>query len=604
MKKALLSVLFLCFTLYVAAQVSVTARVDKTTLTLDDEITLTVEIKGTSGNILMPELPSLPAFNVYSSEVIQNTVNGKRITIFRYLMLPRFVGKATIGSVRFTYNAKTYQTDPITVNIYRSGQGAQRSQPAASNAKAVSNGNYDSAVIKRPVEKADPNLPPLERDLANQAYARGSENYFLIAAVSDSNPYVNQPVTLAVRFYYNSPFYDAPYQKPQVSNIFMEDEGSSQGTQTIGGVLYRYEEQRYQLAAASPGKATIGPASVRYMTGSVPLSALDRLFGGALVSAEETAKSEPITLQVQPLPQTGKPKSFYGAVGTAFSIEAETDHTQVEAGEAVTLSVTVKGTGNVKATSDLELPSMPGFKIYTAQSVSGTAASGNRRQNYKIFKTVLVPTASGIYTIPTIAWSYFDPNTKTYKTLKTEPITLKVVPSSKTNSDVDFGAAVGKIRGVQTLGQDISYLKSIYGPPPSILSKLSTWIALNWVMLGTLVISLLFASIGRKSLAQKRAYTAARSQLKKALSNEAVAAAVSDYLQHKLKISTGSLPLKLILQALHKRGVTPATAESFSLLWQRLDTARFAPGAQDTQNVQATARQALDILKQLEEEAK
>lgn len=604
MKKVCLFVLFSFWAVYAAAQVSITARVDKTALALDDELTLSVEVNGAAGNMLMPQLPSLPAFNVYSREVQQNTINGKTTTFFRYVMLPRFVGKATIGAIRFTYNGKTYTTDPITVNIYRHAQGVQKAQPASSSARVTSSGNYDSAAVKRPVEKADPNLPPLERDLANQAYARGNENYFLIAAVSDETPYVNEAVTLAVRFYYSRPFYDAPYQKPTVSNIFMEDLGSSQGTQSIGGVLYRYEEQRYQLTAASAGKAAIGPASVRYMTGSSPLSALDRLFGGSAVSAEETAQSAPITLQVRAVPADGKPKSFYGAVGSGYTISAQTDRTQVEAGEAVNLTITVQGPGNLKSTADLELPSLDGFKTYPAQSVSDTSFAGGSLKSYKIFKAVLVPAASGVYTIPSVKWSYFNPATASYKTIHTEPITLQVSPSTKTDRGFDFGAAAPTGSGFQALGQDIAYLKTSYAPEDSFLEKISIWHTLNWVMLALLAGSVLFASIGRKSLAQKRAYGVAKNQLKKALSDEAVADAVADYLQQKLKISTGSLPLRSMVASLQQRGITPATAEAFSLLWQRLETARFAPGTPDAQSAQDLARQALDILKLMEGEAK
>ena len=604
MKKVCLFVLFSFWAVYAAAQVSITARVDKTALALDDELTLSVEVNGAAGNMLMPQLPSLPAFNVYSREVQQNTINGKTTTFFRYVMLPRFVGKATIGAIRFTYNGKTYTTDPITVNIYRHAQGVQKAQPASSSARVTSSGNYDSAAVKRPVEKADPNLPPLERDLANQAYARGNENYFLIAAVSDETPYVNEAVTLAVRFYYSRPFYDAPYQKPTVSNIFMEDLGSSQGTQSIGGVLYRYEEQRYQLTAASAGKAAIGPASVRYMTGSSPLSALDRLFGGSAVSAEETAQSAPITLQVRAVPADGKPKSFYGAVGSGYTISAQTDRTQVEAGEAVNLTITVQGPGNLKSTADLELPSLDGFKTYPAQSVSDTSFAGGSLKSYKIFKAVLVPAASGVYTIPSVKWSYFNPATASYKTIHTEPITLQVSPSTKTDRGFDFGADAPTGSGFQALGQDIAYLKTSYAPEDSFLEKISIWHTLNWVMLALLAGSVLFASIGRKSLAQKRAYGVAKNQLKKALSDEAVADAVADYLQQKLKISTGSLPLRSMVASLQQRGITPATAEAFSLLWQRLETARFAPGTPDAQSAQDLARQALDILKLMEGEAK
>ncbi len=604
MKKILLSFLFLSLAVWSAAQVSVTARVDKTNLTLDDELTLTVEVNGASGNMVMPQLPSLPAFNVYSREVLQSSVNGRTTTTFRYIMLPRFVGKATIGAIQFSHNGKTYKTEPISVNVYRNAQGVQNAQPASTTAKPASTGNYDSAAVKRPREKADPSLPPLERDLANQAYARGDENYFLVAAVSDKTPYVNEAVTLAVRFYYNRPFYDAPYQKPTVSNIFMEEIGSSQGTQSIGGVLYRYEEQRYQLTGAAPGKATVGAASVRYMTGSSPLSALDRFFAVAAASKEETARSTPITLNIRPVPAAGKPNTFYGAVGTGYTLSAQADRTEVEAGEAVTLTVTVKGPGNLKPTADIQFPTLDGFKIYTPQSASNTSVSNGQIYSTKTFKTVLVPAASGIYTLPAVKWSYFNPATRSYKTLQTEPVNITVTPSTKTDSGFDFGAAAAAAAGIQTLGKDIAYLKQTLAPQPSVLARLSTWQTLNWIMLTILALSVLFASVGRKSLAHKRAYTAAKNRLKKAFSTEAVADAVSGYLQQKMKISTGSMPLKSILTALTKRGITPATAEAFALLWQRLDAARFAPGAPDTQSAQELAHQALDILKLLEEEAK
>ena len=604
MKRIFLSLLFISWAAWAGAQVSVTASVDKTALTLDDELTLSVEVNGASGNMIMPQLPSLPAFNVYSREVQRSSINGKTTTVFRYVMLPRFVGNATIGSVQFTYNGKTYKTDPISVSIYRNAQAVQQARPASSSAKAVSTGNYDSAAAKRPRETADPNLPPLERDLANQAYARGNENYFLIAAVSDKTPYVNQAVTLAVRFYYNRPFYDAPYKKPSASNIFMEDIGSSQGTQSIGGVLYRYEEQRYQLTGPTPGKATIGPASVQYVTGSSPLSVLDRLFVAASSSKEQTAQSEPISLTVRPVPAAGKPSTFYGAVGTGFTVSAQTDRTQAEAGEAITLTLTVKGPGNLKSTADLQFPSLDGFKMYAAQPTSQTTAVGGKITSTKVFKTVLVPSASGVYTIPAVKWSYFNPVSHTYKTLQTEPITLQISPASKTNSGFDFGAAAAAAAGIQTLGQDIAYLKTAPAPAATPLSRLSVWQTLNWVMLALLAASVLFASVGRKSLANKKAYSTAKNRLKKAFTSEAVAEAVADYLQQKLRINTGSLPLKAIVHALTKRGITPATAEAFALLWQRLDAARFAPGAPDTQSAQDLAQQALDILKLLEEEAK
>lgn len=570
-----------------AAQVNISAYTDKTALTLDDELTLTIQVTGASGNVVMPQLPSLPAFNVYSREVEQDTVNNETTLVFRYVMLPRFVGNATIGPVRFNYDGKTYQTDPIAIRIYRHTVETPSASAAA-----------------KPAPETDPNLPPLEASLAKQAYAKGKDPFFLISAVSDKNPYVNESFTLAVRFYYAKSFYDAPYQKPTVSNLFMEDEDTREGSQSINGTFYRYREQRYQLTAAAPGQATVGPASVRYKIGSSPLSAFDRLFGGSAIGPEKTALSSPITLQVRPVP-ADKPSSFYGAVGQGYTLSAKADPQQLQAGEAVNVTVTVKGPGNLKATQDLKFPALDGFKIYPAAAASGTLPGNNGAlRSYKVFKAVFVPSSSGIYTLPAMSWSYFDPKTSSYTTLKTQPISLTVTPATQTEGGFDFAQAKQVGNGFQSLAQDIAYLKTSLATKDNLLERLSTYAPANWAAVALLVGCVLFTLLGRKPLEQKKAFAAAKARLKKATSSQEVADAVAGYLQQKFNISTASLPLKDILTQLHRHRVTPATAEAFSLLWQQLEADRFAPsGAQASGAINLPA-QAQGVLQLMEEETR
>ena len=573
---------------WAVAQVNISAHTDKNMLTLDDELTLTVQVTGISGNIIMPQLPSLPAFNVYSREVEQNTINGNTTLLFRYTMLPRFVGNTTIGPIRFTYEGQTYKTEPISIRIYRNNTTA--TSPSA-------------AKTKTPTPQLDASLPPLEKSLTKQAYAKSSEPFFLVAAVSDTNPYVNQSFILAIRFYYSKAFYEAPYQKPTVSNLFMEEESPREGTQNINGVLYRYQEQRYLLTAAAPGKATIGPASVHYRVGSSPLTAFDRLFGGAAISPEKTALSSPISIQVRELP-SGEPSSFYGGVGSGYTLVAQATPQEVQAGEAVNVTVTVKGPGNLKATQNLTFPSMDGFKIYPAAATSGTGTSptGNL-YSYKNFKAVLVPVSSGIYTIPAIKWSYFDLQTASYKTLQTTPISLTVKPTSKSERAFDFsGSSPSTENGIQALTNDIAYLKTTRAPDENLLKKLSRLDTLNWACLLFVCIGILFTVVGRKPLERKKAFVTAKNQLKQADSSQRIAEALSTYLQQKLRIHTGSLPVKEITTQLHQKGVTPATTEAFLFLWQRLEAERFAPADVSTPSAINLPQEALRILKLMEEE--
>ena len=594
MRKILLLV---CFLLSLAAaawaEVSFSAQTDKTVLALDDELTLTVRLSGISGNIVAPQLPSLPAFNVYSREMEQSTVNGQSSLLFRYTMVPRFVGNATIGPVTFNYNGQTYKTQPITIQIYR------ETNDNTASAKAR------SAIPTATQKQNFQHLPPLQAALAKLAAARTGEPFFLVAAVSNQNPYVNESLTLAVRFYYSRNFYDAPYQKPTVSNIFMEDDGKSDGTQNIDGTLYHYEEQRYQLVAPQPGKATIGPATVHYKTGSSPFAAFDRLFGGAAVSAEKTARSNPITLSVRPLPTEGQPVSFSGAVGSNFFLKAQASPEQVEAGEAINVSVTVQGAGNLKVTHNLEFPPLDGFKIYPAASTSGLSQGKNGTTiGYKVFKAVLVPAASGIYTLPSFKWSYFDPIAATYKTLQSEPISLTVTPASKNTSGVNFAAASSPTDGFQTLSNDIMYLKTSLETGETFLARMAQFEIFNWILAGLVVIGTLFATLGRKSISKKKAFLTAKTRLKKSSSGQEVADVMASYLQQRFNISTGSLPLRDIALSLHQKGIHADTVKVFVRLWQRLEEERFAPAALTSASNEKLAANALEILTRMEKEIK
>ena len=197
MKKICLTLICLFTTLSAWAAFAVNAQVDKTNLTLDDELTLTIQITGANGRVDTPQLPSLPSFNVYSREMNQSSINGNTTLIYRYTMLPRLVGNATIGAISVNYQGKTYQTEPIEIHIYRDGSPARPANPATTQAAATgqNTSNYDSSLSTATVEQADPSLPLLERTLANQAYNRGQqETFFLISAVSNNNPYVNEPL--------------------------------------------------------------------------------------------------------------------------------------------------------------------------------------------------------------------------------------------------------------------------------------------------------------------------------------------------------------------------------------------------------------------------
>lgn len=594
-KWILLCFFALCASLAAAQPVSIRASVDKTSMTMDDEAVLTVEIRGASGNMLMPKLPSMPAFNIYANIVEQQTVNFQTVTTFRFMMTPRVQGKATIGPITFDYGGRQYQTEPITVDIYRNASGVGQTAPSA-------------AVSSRAVATAQPpsakELPPLEAELLKLAYARSKQDFFLVAAVNDKKPYVNQTVTLVVRFYYANIFQDnAPYIKPTVQNIFMEDLGTVEGTQVLNNKKFVYQEQRYSISGVTPGKASISPAMVKYVVGGGSgFGMFDHMFGlSGGQGQEKIAQSNAITLDIRPLPKEGKPASFYGAVGSGYQITASVDRKEVEAGDAVNLTIQVRGPGNLKPTADIKLPVINGFKAYDAATSAGTLPSTTGISSFKTFKTVLVPSKEGAYNIPAISWSYFNPKTKTYRTIQTRAIPITVTPSSRTETDFDFGRRPAG--GVQELGRDIHYLKTeLSTSSTNVLAAVGALGALNLLAFALLLGAGLFVFVDKKALAHKRALNAACARLKKATTEQQVEDAISDYLNDKLKINTSSLQLRTVLGALQKHGVTVPTLQNFQVLWQHLEAARFAPSAQG--NAAQFANMAYTLLRKIDGELK
>lgn len=588
LKRFFLTIVFITCTALTFAQVSLTASVDKNVLTLDDEITLSVKLSGINGNIVMPTLPSLPSFNVYSRQVEQSSVNGHTTILFKYTMLPRFVGKATIGAITFEHKGQKYATEPISIDVYK----ATIDQPVADASKEDTSTPITSA-----------NLPPLEAALLAKA-SKHKEPFFLVAAVSNPNPYVNQSFILAVRFYYSKEFYDAPYIKPTVSNIFMEDLQPAKGSQTLHGALYHYEEQRYLLSAVATGKASIGPATVQFQTGNSPFSAFDRIFGGAAISEPQAVSSEAINLQIRPIPSTNIP-SFYGAVGQDFTLKTDIHPKQVEVGEAINVSITVKGSGNLKSTKDLQFPAIDGFNSYPAAASAGNTTQNNSSSlSYKTFKEVLVPVSSGIYTIPAIEWTFFNPKTQKFVTLHSTETQITVIPSSKTESSANFLPNQTAGTGFKNLGTDIIYIKTNTTFKPlffSNLAKLDLVTILVAVLSGLLLPIVL---ILRKATSSKNAYNKAKNCISSASTVPQISDGISKYLAERLQISTASQPLKEIAKQLTSKGVSKATTQSFSLLWERLEAARFAPAELAKQNATELAIQTLDVVKLIEGELK
>jgi hypothetical protein len=135
-----------------------------------------------------------------------------------------------------------------------------------------------------------------------------------------------------------------------------------------------------------------------------------------------SSKSDPITIDVLPLPEEGKTSQFTGGVGN-FDVTATLDNTALKANSPVTLRVNVRGKGN---TSLVEFPTVnwpKEIKLYETQGKSKNLGQGNSE---KTFEVVLVPLQKGALEVPPIEFEFFDPESRTYVRKKTAAIPIQV----------------------------------------------------------------------------------------------------------------------------------------------------------------------------------
>ncbi|MGJ3240468.1 MAG: BatD family protein [Anaerolineae bacterium] len=225
-------------------------------------------------------------------------------------------------------------------------------------------------------------------------------------------PYVGQPLIYTLRIYAqdtidNSTITEPPFTGFGRSQIMLD---TSASVETIDGITYNVIEQNYIIYPIRAGDLRIEPFEI-----DLP----ETPFRSA-----STIYSNVVDVQVQAYPQPA-PDSFVNAIGQ-FDIQASAEPTTLNAGEALTLSLTISGTGNFEQLLAPELPLPDNWRTFDARS---QYQQETLRFGSKTFTWSILVEGNGAITMPTIAFSYFNPQSEQYETRMSAPITVTVIPT-------------------------------------------------------------------------------------------------------------------------------------------------------------------------------
>ena len=566
LKKYLAFIGLLFFVLFVNAQddeVTFEMSVSKNKVGLNEKLRVDFSMNRDGDNF---NPPNFNGFDVVfgPGQSIKNTfMNGVRSfsKVYSYVLEPTAKGKFTIGQATIVIDGKTYKS--LTKEIEVTG------------------------VVE------NPNAPPSAESIAD-------ENLHLVAEVSNSNPYLNEAISVVYKLYVSDINVTnfRPIDNPTYNNFWSQDMPVKQYTVeegTYDGKPYRFVVlKRVVLYPQKTGKLDIEPLALNVSL-EVPSGRRD-FFGRPIYTAtSKTVSAGSRTITVKELPIEGKPENFSGAVGD-FNFSVTTSKTALNASESLQAIVEVNGSGNLKLFQlpELNLPSSlevyePEFEEKINTSISGM--DGSVKNNYTV-----IPSFKGKYPIPSISFSFFNPKTEQYRTINSQEILINVLqgPVNGNSSTASNASVVNNRQTVEATGDQFQFIKlKTTLQPASVSYFFGSKAYFLWLLLPLLLIPIAIL-FGRKREAIlsdvagnkiKKANRLARKYLsaaKKTLGNKdafyvALEKALHNYLKAKLKIETSEFSKDKIAQLLSEKQVDNTTSEGFIALLKNCEMARYSP---------------------------
>ena len=583
--KKYISIYFIfCSLLLFSQEAELSVSVSKNKLGLNQRLRVEFSInKQGADNFTPPKFSNFKVIQGPSQSVSQSWINGKVSfsQSYTYIIKPKRKGELII--------------EPASIDI--------------------NGGTINSKMMKIIV------LDPVEiPDNPNDPNYIAEQNIHLVAEISKSSPYVGEGIYVEYRLYVseNVSVYDTSVTEAPQYNGFWNQEIKIDGFPVkmgkYNGENYRYIVlQKALLIPTKSGRLAIDPMKMDIVIG-VPTGRAD-FFGNVMTKniKKEFSSAKKVIIP-KDLPLEGKPEDFTGAVGN-FDFEVTLSKDALKANESSQIKVAVSGKGNLKL---FELPTVETpaeLEKYQPERKENVKVATNGLSGSVTDTYTVVPQYKGKYKIPSVNFSFFDPNTKKYNTISTEDLYVNVLEGKEIKT-VDNKTDVEK-RTVTLTGKNFRYIQTktdFSTKETTDFFKSNLFYALLFLPLILIPIGIIIAKnnekrnsdvIGRKQrraekLAKKYLSEAQKQLGKKESFYEALERALHNYLKAKLNVETADISKDRITQLLNNRKVEESTINQFIDVLKASDFARYTP-VTDTE-MKAEFERAKQVIVQLDKQ--
>ena len=554
----------LLFTAHIAfAQIEFKTEVSKNKLGVNQrfKIEFTVNKQG-ADNFVPPSFTNFKIVGGPSSSVNQSWINGKASysQAYIYIIQPKKMGEFTIEPAKIEYKGETFTSNSVKITVTKEVE--------------------------------------IPKDPNNPEYV-AQQSIHLVAEVSNLSPYVGEGIYVVYKLFVSeninlngSRITESPqYKGFWNQDILVKDVNFKRGK--YNGEDYRYVIlKKAVLIPQRSGKLVIEPIEMDFSLG-IPTGRGD-FFGNMITrNINYSTKSATKNIQVKALPEEGKPIDFSGAVGE-LDFKVTANKKVLKANEASQIKVEISGRGNLKLFEIPKITTPAELEVYTPEHKEQVATSLNGLRGTISDTYTVVPQFKGKYKIPEVAFSYFSPKEKKYKTITTDAIIVDVTEGKELPSSV---AANGNtIQKQQVVSNDNNFrfiaLNTTFKPiiEEEFLNSTLFYVLLLFPFLAIPIAIIIgnrrakragdvFGNKIRKADKLARKYL---STAKKQLGNQesfyiALEKALHNFLKAKLHVETSEISQERIAEILKNKNVEDTVIEEFVSVLNNCDFARYTP---------------------------
>jgi hypothetical protein len=349
-----------------------------------------------------------------------NTATSQQTRNYIFTLLAEKPGRYIIPGATAVVDDKTWRSNDAMVYVV-----AVKNDPEVSSKQSGSS-DYFLRPGENPIEKVKQNL-------------------FVSVQVDKKTCYAGQPVMATFKLYSRLESKSDIIKNPGFYGFTVHDivnlADKQINAENVNGKLFDVHTiRKVQLYPLQAGLFTIDEMQIKnrvefsrsVVNKKTEQQIAEGLLGGSDDKPADGAEvfetsmvTEPINITVKPLPEKIKPANYNGAVGK-FIINASVLKNEIARNEQGFLEIIIQGKGNFVqiGAPEIKWPTgTEGFEPVIADSLdkSQVPLSGK-----KVFRYGFVGADSGRIEIPSVSFSFFNPDSGTYRTICTQPVSIKI----------------------------------------------------------------------------------------------------------------------------------------------------------------------------------